>query len=428
MCSFTPLHFEHCITLPDARNAWRGNSSVALWSDYSPPSTLTNAETKISVCHIVAGDSWAGAEVQVASLLKYLAKYPNVAVHAISLSDARFARELEQCGVDTYVVRQKHKSFLQVIRECSEFVASRNVEIIHSHKYKENIVGLLTAWRSKIPYVIRTAHGCPEPYSRLRQPKHWLALTVDRMCTVCIVDHVIAVSSEMAEHYQTFVNSSKITVIHNGVDRERVVSPLSQKEAKERLGITPEHFVIGTVGRLEPVKRHDLFVAVARRVADRLPSARFLIAGSGHQESWLTALVTASGLQHHVLLLGERQDIYDVLRAMDIVLICSDHEGLPTVMLEAMVLGVPVVARDVGGIPEVLQHGINGVLVRSADPDALARACMQLYWSNRVRTRLAEAASHIADCYSAEKMADKVVQLYRSFPASESVMRSCSRV
>ena len=78
-------------------------------------------------------------------------------------------------------------------------------------------------------------------------------------------------------------------------------------------------------------------------------------------------------------LLGERNDVYDVLRAMDILLICSDHEGIPMVMLEAMALGVTVVSRKVGGIPEVIRDGVNGILVPSDDPQELGHACMSIF-------------------------------------------------
>ena len=368
---------------------------------------------RISVCHIVAGDAWAGAEVQVTGLLKYLSRDPDLSVHAVALSDSRFASELQACGIDVCVLPRNRNSFWQIVRACNNFVTSRQVSILHSHKYEGNIISSLVAHRARIPHLVRTAHGCAEPYSPFRQPKHWIALRLDHLCTDWKAEHVIAVSSEMAQYYPRFLAKGTISVIRNGVDRELVSSPLTSTEAKMKLGLRAQHFVIGTVGRLEPIKRHDLFIATARRVADQVPDARFLIAGSGRQLTLLRKLVSEAGLKGSFDLLGGREDIYDVVRAMDVLLICSDHEGLPTTMLEAMVLGVPVVARRVGGIPEVIEHRLNGLLISSSDPDDLAAACVELHRFQNLRRRLAENASRLAQIYSAERMAEKVAHLYR---------------
>ena len=126
-------------------------------------------------------------------------------------------------------------------------------------------------------------------------------------------------------------------------------------------------------------------------------------------------LVLEAGLQDRLILLGERNDVYDVLRGMDVLLMCSDHEGVPMVMLEAMALGVAVVSREVGGIPEVIGHGSTGILVPSDRPETLGRACMELFEKPSLRESLTQAArQEICEKYSAEKNAESVFQVYRS--------------
>ena len=141
----------------------------------------------------------------------------------------------------------------------------------------------------------------------------------------------------------------------------------------------------------------------------------FVIAGGGRQKKFVERLILESGLQDRVALLGERNDVYDVLRAMDILLISSDHEGIPMVMLEAMALGVTVVARKIGGMPEVIRDGVNGILVSSDSPEELGRACMSIFENPRLRANLTHAArDEIHRWYSADKNAEIMVEFYRS--------------
>jgi glycosyltransferase involved in cell wall biosynthesis len=211
------------------------------------------------------------------------------------------------------------------------------------------------------------------------------------------------------------MDPGKIITILNGVDVEQVCSRYSTAEAKERLGVPGDCWLIGTAGRLEPVKRLDIFLSAAKTIAAEVPNTRFAIAGEGSETLRLRELVRAGLLQDRVLFLGHRNDIYDVLRAFDILVLCSDHEGLPMALLEALSLGVPVVARDVGGISEALKDGVNGILVASANSVALAEACVRLLSDEALRRRLSEAAGKsIAEGFSVAGTAARVAELYQS--------------
>jgi glycosyltransferase involved in cell wall biosynthesis len=376
---------------------------------------LQRRRDRISVCHVVAGSDWAGAEAQVATLVRWLAKNPEVDLHAIVLYDNRLARELRSAGADVYVASEQNKSFPQLISECSQFVRSRKVQILHSHCYKENIIALAVSYLCKVPYLVRTEHGIPEPYSVIRNLKHWCVLAVDRMAARYTPDQIIGVSSDLGEYWSKHANPKKVMVLRNGIDLERTTSRLTPVEAKQRLGISGDSFVVGLAARLERIKRVDLFVSTAAHLAERIPNAKFVVAGRGRLEKWLRQLVANAGLEERVLLLGDRSDVYDVLRAMDVLLMCSDHEGVPMVILEAMALGVAVVSRNVGGIPEVMEHGRTGILVPSGTPEALGGACMELFEKPELRESLAQAARReILQKHSAEKNAESVLQVYRS--------------
>jgi L-malate glycosyltransferase len=379
----------------------------------SPPESMKNR--RISVCHVSEGGAWAGAEVQVATLLRALSQCPEIDLYAIVLHDGRLARELRRFGITVQVVSEQQKSFPKVISECLAFVRSKNAEILHSHNYKENLIALSLSHVGNVTHLVRTEHGHPEPYSAIRNPKHWCVLTADRLAAKYMGAQIISVSSDLGEYWKKHANPRNVTVLRNAVDLESVCSSFSPEEAKQRLGVSENSFVIGIAARLECIKRHDLFLATAKYLAERIPKSTFIIAGGGRQKESLQRLICEYGLKERVILLGERNDSYDVLRAMDILLICSDHEGIPMVMLEAMALGVTVVSRKVGGIPEVIRNGVNGILVASDSPVDLGSACLLIFKKPGLRDDLRKIArDEIHRQYSAESHARTMVELYRS--------------
>ena len=370
---------------------------------------------KVAVCHIASGDLWAGAEVQIATLLRNLAQREELRLSAILLNPGRLAQEIRSCGIDVRIIPESQKSFLAVFSEAARYLAPRGIRILHSHRYKENVLAALLARRCRIPFVVRTQHGLPEPYVGLRHIKQRLIQRLDRFVARWATDRVISVSSEMSRHLARRMNPQKIVIIPNGVDPAVVHSALSVGETRDRLGIPRDCHVLGTAGRLEPIKRLDIFLEAAKLLSAERRDTWYVIAGEGREEARLRALTQSLGLGDRVSFLGHRNDIYDVLRALDILVLCSDHEGLPMVLLEALCLGVVVVARAVGGIPEVIQNGANGILVDSSDPRSLANACVQVLADRARFQRLVEAGfKSVTDGFGAAKAADQVTQLYFS--------------
>ena len=370
---------------------------------------------KIEVCHVASGDRWAGAEVQLGTLLKALARRKDLGVSAIFLNEGHLAEEARRCGIDVCVVPESRYHFFQILSKATRFLNEKNVRILHSHRYKENLLAALLARRCGVPFHVCSRHGAPEPFTGWRRYKQDLIQALDRLVARYSADGVISVSEELRGQLMRYLPANKVVAICNGIDEEKVFSTFSVSEAKQRLGVPAECWVIGTAGRLDPVKRLDIFLAAAQQIAASQPSARFVIAGEGKEEASLRALARTLGLQDRVLFLGHRSDVFDVLRAVDIFVLCSDHEGLPMALLETLYLGVPVVARPVGGVAEVIQDGVNGIWVESCEPSALAAACLGLLHDDARRILLARAGAElIAKKFTADRSADQVAQVYRS--------------
>jgi len=402
-----------------------GNPHVVPESIMRAPQTAS-APSPLGVCHIISGDLWAGAEVQVATLLRALVKDRRIELSAIVLNRGRLADEIASMGIALQVIPENEKGFRAIVQEACQFIASRKIEIIHSHRYKENLIAAWASRRCKVPHLVRTQHGLPEPQRRFRALRHGSILALDYFIARWATDRIISVSGEMSRHLAKSLPSSKIVTIPNGLDTELIRSSLSRDEAKSRLGIPPNCPVIGTAGRLEPVKRLDIFLRTAAVLIHETPSAlgeeatdrrhtRFVIAGEGREGASLRELTGSLGLGASTVFLGHRDDLPDVLRAFDLLVISSDHEGLPMVLLEALALGVPVVARPVGGIPEVIQNGENGILVNSADPRVLADAIVAVLSDRGLSARLAERGiKSVQEKFDAAMSAARVAELYLS--------------
>jgi len=223
------------------------------------------------------------------------------------------------------------------------------------------------------------------------------------------------VSRDLTSHLSRHVDPKKIWTICNGLDTESVYSRLDKPQAKRRLGIAPDCPVIGTAGRLDPVKRLDLFLAAAKQIEQKVANAQFLIAGGGREEDRLKQIAKSLDLQDKVQFLGARDDIYDILRAMDVFVLSSDHEGFPMVLMEALWLGVPIVARKVGGVPEVIHNGESSVLVSSGNPTELAEACLGLLGNETERKNMTSSGEErLEERFTSEKNTEAVANLYRS--------------
>lgn len=370
---------------------------------------------RISICHIVSADLWAGAEAQIATLLGKLSGEHDLLLHVIALGEGRLGQVLRAAGVEVNTVSSPQGGFRSCYRKALAFLRHKRIDVLHSHKSKEHILALLLARTLDVPHLVRTQHGMPEPRTLKDRLVYGLARRTESSAS-----RIISVSSDLSRRLEWYVDRQKIAVVPNAINVQQVKSPLSKEAAKRSLGIPERVPAIGTAARLEPVKRIDLFLAVAQHLSAQcalhaVPAPVFVIAGDGSERRRLQQLITETALHDKVCFLGHRDDVYDVIRAMDLLLITSDHEGMPTLVLEAMALGTPVVSRRVGGVPEIIVDGVEGTLIDASDPFSIARACLPLLTTPGLAYRFTEAAHEkVIRNFSAEANALQVAEIYRS--------------
>jgi glycosyltransferase involved in cell wall biosynthesis len=326
---------------------------------------------RFRVLHVVSGDLWAGAEAQVAALVAELARDPQVQLHAVVLNPGELERRLRAAGVGVTVVDESQLGVWRILRGIRAVVRDFRPDVIHTHREKENVLGGLAA-RLAGRASMRTVHGASEhraPAWRIdKQAIRWL----DRFAERHWQQASVAVSDELGQRLRTERPGITVEVIHNGIDRNSLAA---LREHHFVRGVEQRPKRVAFLGRLVPVKRVDLFLEMARECLDGGgEELTFDVVGEGPMAAELRSLADRLRLQDWVTLHGFRPDALALLADVDALVFTSDHEGTPMAALEAIAIGVPVVARAVGGLPELLS-GVTGCrLVEGGEPTAFAAA------------------------------------------------------
>ena len=360
----------------------------------------------INVLHIASGDLWAGAEVQLYTLAKALHERPDTKVSVVLLNHGTLEQKLLNNGIHTIILDETKLNGFQILLQLKSIVHQIQPDIIHTHRIKENILGSITAFLNKIPS-LRTAHGAPEHIPRWFNVPKRLILFIDRLCATFLQKEIIAVSDDLADKLQTSYSRKKITVIENGIDISVITSTKTDSS---------DTFRIGIAGRLTPVKRVDIFIEAAAVFSEAHPEVdtSFHIFGDGPLRNNLETLSDRLGVAGNIAFEGHCENMQQELANLDVLLITSDHEGLPMILLEAMALEVPVIAHAVGGIPTVLDQGKCGVLVTEHMPSAYANAIYQLIHDPKLRhTCVTNAASRVKKRYSSTHNAQAYHMRYK---------------
>lgn len=252
-------------------------------------------------------------------------------------------------------------------------------DIVHTHTSKAGAIGRVAAWLAHVPIVIHTPHGhiFYGYYGRVMSRVIRLA----ERALARITDRIVTLTDRGAkEHVQyRIADPDKFVTIPSGISLSAFRTVRTDPAMKRKqLGLPPEGPVIGTVGRLVPIKGHEWLLKAAPRVLAEFPHVTFVFLGEGPLLGWLQQLAGKLGIGGHVMFLGARQDVPECLAMFDVFVFPSLNEGMGRALVEAMAMGVPAVATNVGGIPDVVVDGETGLLVPPLDDAALADALLGL--------------------------------------------------
>lgn len=321
-----------------------------------------------------------GQDVLMLALVRGAAPEPNA-----------FTRACEQAGVPVRIVLERRRFDPGVVRQFRAILAEYQPDVFQSHGYKGSMLGKLArragvAWQAVF-------HGFTWENWKVRL-YHWLDVRWLRQA-----DEVVAVSLPFVEALAGGgVPRERLRWIPNAISRETLLQTDSGEALREAWGVppAPEAVLVGVLGRFSPEKAPDHFIRAFARLAERQPALRGVLVGEGPTREACLALAAELGVADRLIFPGFRSDLAAIYRALDVLAIPSRSEGMPTVLIEAMLLGVPVVSTAVGAVPDVVREGATGLIVPIGDESALADALERLAVDAALRAQIAERAGAFA--------------------------------
>ena len=361
----------------------------------------------IRVVEVLATGTNGGAQEHVFNLVSRLDATRHE-VSIVSLSAGSAVRKLQRDGVAVTVIDEEDDAI--AVGALTAHLADVRPDVVHSHMYRAEIVATkavlaLAEAGHRRPFLISTVHS-----SRIRPEADREEL---RRLTPHM-DHLIAVSRmierKIADEGRV---GAPVSLIYNGVDLERYDHQEPCCTLRDEYGMEPGSVLVGVVARLEPEKGHPTLLEAWPKVLRRVPNAHLLVIGEGSRCQALQQQVRDLRIAHRVVFTGRRDDVPAVTAALDVAVLPSYREAQGLSILEAMALSRPVVATNVGGIPEVITHGVSGVLVEPHDPDALADAICRLLVDHPYADQIARGGHDVVRArFCLETMVADVSALY----------------
>jgi glycosyltransferase involved in cell wall biosynthesis len=344
----------------------------------------------------------------VLSLLKLLDH--KFSLQLLCLCEGPFASYAAESGFDSFTIPMKHRLDITTIKPIRQFIKQQDISIVHTHGVRANLVARLAAKQEGKP-VVTTVHSVLD-YDYDSRLKANFARIITRL-TNNKTDCFIAISGAIKNDLLKMgIPENKIELIYNGLDPGKFNTNHNLQALRERLGIKPDRLVISMIARLHPVKGQEYFLQAARIIKESGIPAQYLLVGEGISRDKLEAMVDQLELRSDVIMPGYYSAVEDIYALSDIICLPSLMEGLGLVVLEAMYFKVPVIASNVGGIPEIIKDGVNGLLVKPRDSQALASAVIRVISDQKLRNQLIIEGQKKVSEFSPENMANRVENIY----------------
>lgn len=324
-------------------------------------------------------------------------------------------------GVKVFVIpslvrRLSFKNDLLAFISIYRLIKQIRPHIVHTHTSKAGLLGRLAACLARVPIIIHTPHG------HVFHSYYGLILTnifvfAEKISSFMTNKIIALTEKEKVEHLEKGIASTeKFTIIHSGVKLDYFMNmSIDIKAKKKELGIPPGYNVVGTIGRLVPIKGYKYLISAAKMIVEEIDKTVFVIVGDGYLKFELERYAEALGVRKDIIFTGWRADSSDILCLFDIFVLPSLNEGMGRVIIEAMALGKPIVASSVGGIIDLVRNGENGILVPPRDSDSLGKALLQLIRNKDLAEELGEnGKAMVYPEFDISVMLKKIDGLYES--------------
>jgi len=370
---------------------------------------------KIKILEMIDRSFLGGGQVNLLSIAEALDK-SRFDVAVCSQENGPLVEELKRRDIPHFPVSIQKIPSSKVLKKLKNLMVAEGFEIVHTHGGVAGLYGRWAAFRAGIPVIIHTLHGIHYLHYRnifIRWAYVFLERIFSRFTKTVIF--VSQADKNKGCRYK-LAPVEKMKVVRNGIDFSRVKAEAvvsHETELKVNLGSDKDSFLIGTVARIHRQKNIPCLIKAAAALRDRMPRAKIIIVGDGPMMPRVNKLIDRLGVQEMVIMLGERSNVHQIMSIFDIFVLTSLWEGLPYVLMEAGVLGKPVVASDIEGIREIIMDGESGLLVPRDDPQNLVEAFLRMEADPQLRFRLSRTLQkRIKDEYSLSRMIKEIENIY----------------
>ncbi|MGE0451628.1 MAG: glycosyltransferase family 4 protein [Vicinamibacterales bacterium] len=375
------------------------------------------ADRHTRVLHVIGSSELGGAERVVATLAQ-MADRARYEVAIACPGEGPMLDEYRAHADHVWPLESRRILGRGALGELTHIMRRARPDVVHTHLWTTDLIGGLAARHAAIPCRVTTVHG--HYFQRVDERGFRAArkacLSRTFRATYALFDRVIAVSdpvaADLASRPGLRVESQKVTVVRNGVDLPNVADAAGV--GRQSLGLPQAGPLVTTVANFAPMKGHRHLVAAMPHILAVHPEAMFLLVGSGGELGRLRELVARAGLEASVRFLGPRKDAVAIMAQSDVIVLPSvAAEGIPITIIEALALGRPIVATRVGGIPDMLSHGSDALLVPPRNPSALATAVNTLLSDTVLARTIADRGRTIArEEFTGSRMAREVERVY----------------
>jgi glycosyltransferase involved in cell wall biosynthesis len=316
-----------------------------------------------------------------------------------------FADEFRHAGINVSVVEKRSRYDIAILPRLKKFFRQHGTQVLITFGFTADSWCRVAARMAAIPVVISSVRTSSEETSMIDRVNRALS---------SFADHYVINSNAIVPYLRRIrVPPEKYSIIHNGLDLSRFeVTSHDSHEVRRSLAIPDSSFVVGIVSRLSPEKNVESFLRLAKDFASSCRDAVFVVVGEGPEEGRLHSLATELNLDANVRWLGGRKDVPRLLRAFDLAMLTSQREGLSNTLLEYLAAGLPVIASNVGGNGEIIQHGRTGFLYPADEPSQALDWMRKLHREPELRKQVAAAASRdVVDRFGVGQLAAKTQDL-----------------
>ncbi|MFN8490925.1 MAG: glycosyltransferase [Caldilineaceae bacterium] len=340
----------------------------------------------IKVIHLITELSIGGAQMVLLRLLANLdrTRY-QVMVACLYNRDGAVAQQIRALGIPVIDLGMTRKWRVDAFLRLWRLLRQTRPAVLHTWMFHCNIPGRILGRLAGVPVIISAEHTMGQ--------ESGMRVRLNRL-TGGLADRVLCVSPQVADYARTAIHlpSSKVVVVPNGIDLKLFANLPSQAQARAKFHLPPQAFIIGAIGRPRAVKGYRFLIEAMAQLTKQAPGQfHLLFVGNGPERPALLELAQQLQLTESITFLDDQNDIPGLLPALDVLASASLWEGMPMVILEAMAAGLPVVATNVGGTPDVVVAGETGLLVPPADPAALAAALERVAADGAGRQRMGTA-------------------------------------